>query len=130
MRDTLLMGRMIDSGPDNTHACWINAPDAARAVIMAVEQRPAGRRLTIVDDQAASPAAFLRYFARKPGHRPRRTRAPRFAVWAQPSKDQAALMGLNPHASNAEAKENAGLVAALRRLSSGDRRRAALVAHV
>ena len=61
----------------------------------------------MVEDQPISPAAFLRYFAESqgvtpPGH------APRFAVWAQPSPEQAALMRLNPHVSNAKAKELIG----------------------
>ncbi|MEO8395453.1 MAG: NAD(P)-dependent oxidoreductase, partial [Chloroflexota bacterium] len=102
-RDTLLMGRMIDSGADKSHACWINAPDAARAVILAALQRPAGALLTVVEDQAASPADFMSYFAdsqgmSRPGH------APRFAAWAQPTAQQVALMSLNPHVSSADAK--------------------------
>jgi len=107
VRDMLMMGKMLDSGPDNTHACWINVPDAARAVILAVQQRPSGQRLTIVEDQPASPGAFMRYFAQSQGVTPP-TRAPRYAAWAQPSKDQVALMGMNPHASSAEAKEKLG----------------------
>jgi nucleoside-diphosphate-sugar epimerase len=106
-RDTLMMGRMIDGGPSNSHALWINAPDAARAVILAALQRPAGALLTVVEDQAASPADFMSYFADSQGvSRP--GRAPRFAAWAQPSPDQVALMSLNPHASGAEAKSTLG----------------------
>jgi nucleoside-diphosphate-sugar epimerase len=106
-RDTLLMGRMIDGGPSNSHALWINAPDAARAIILAALQRPAGALLTVVEDQAVSPADFMGYFADSQGiSRP--GRAPRFAAWAQPSPDQVALMSLNPHASGAEAKSILG----------------------
>ena len=106
-RDTLLMGRTIDCGPNDSHACWINAPDAARAVVLAALQRPAGALLTIVEDQAISPAEFLGYFAdslgvSRPGH------APKFALWAQPKPEQAALMSLSPHVSSADAKEKLG----------------------
>ena len=106
-RDTMMMGKMIDSGPNNTHAAWINVPDAARAVILAALQRPAGQTLTIVEDQTASPAEFLSYFATSQGVSiPGRT--PRFAAWAQPSKEQVALMSLNPHVSGADAKAKLG----------------------
>jgi len=106
-RDTLLMGRMVDAGPDNTHSLWINAPDAARAIILAATQRPAGALLTIVEDHPASPASFLSYFADSQGVT-RPGRAPRFAAWAQPKADQVALMSLNPHASSADAKTKLG----------------------
>ncbi|MFN8560048.1 MAG: NAD(P)-dependent oxidoreductase [Anaerolineae bacterium] len=107
VRDTLLMGRTVDCGPDDCHACWINVPDAARAVIAAMNARQAGLLVNVVEDQPISPAAFLRYFAESqgvtpPGH------APRFAVWAQPSPEQAALMHLSPHVSNAKARELLG----------------------
>lgn len=107
VRDTLLMGRMLDCGPDDTRACWINVPDAARAVIAAMNARQAGLLVNVVEDQPISPAAFLRYFAESQGVTPP-GRAPRFAVWAQPSTEQAALMHLSPHISNAKAKELLG----------------------
>ncbi len=107
VRDLLMMGRMIDCGPDDVPANWVYVPDAARAVVAAAEQRPAGALLNIVDDLPTSPAAFLRFFAETQGiSAPQR--APRFAVWAQPSKQQAALMRLSAHASNADAKEKLG----------------------
>jgi nucleoside-diphosphate-sugar epimerase len=107
VRKTLLMGRMIDCGPDDSHTCWINVPDAARAVISAIQARPAGVLLNVVDDQPVSPAGFLHYFAESQGVTPP-GRAPRFAAWAQPSKFQSALMHLSPHISNAKAKEVLG----------------------
>jgi nucleoside-diphosphate-sugar epimerase len=105
-RDTLLQGRPVDCGPSNTHAAWTNAPDAARAVLQAIQQRATGR-YTIVEDELASPAEFLGYFAEsqgmsRPGH------ASRFAVGAQPTKEQLALMSLNPHVSGVEAKDKLG----------------------
>ncbi|MEP7291037.1 MAG: NAD(P)-dependent oxidoreductase [Chloroflexota bacterium] len=106
-RDTLLKGRMLDCGAANSHAAWINAPDAARAIVQAVEQRPAGLKVAVVEDQAVSPAGFLGYFAQSqgisaPGH------APRFTPWAAPSRQQAAVMHFSPHVTNAEAKEKLG----------------------
>lgn len=107
VRETLMAGRTIDCGPDDTRACWINAPDAARAVIRAIEARPAGALLNVVEDQLISPATFLAYFAQSQGMTPP-GRAPRYAAWAQPSKMQTALMLLNPHVGNAKAKEILG----------------------
>ena len=103
VRNTLLKGRSIDSGPDNTHACWIYVRDAAQAAILAAQVRPAGSLLNIVDDQPVSPAAFLAYFAQSqglsvPG------RMSRFAVWAQPTAEQLAVMSFSPHITNADAK--------------------------
>ncbi len=104
IRTALMMGKTIDSGPDDTHAWWINVPDAARAVMSAVDVRPAGALLNVVEDQPVSPAAFLRHFAEIQGVTPP-GRAPRYVFWAQPTKEQTALMSLNPHVSNAETKE-------------------------
>ncbi|MBI1256049.1 MAG: NAD-dependent epimerase/dehydratase family protein [Chloroflexi bacterium] len=106
-RDTLMMGRPVDCGPDNSHAQWINVPDAARAVVLAALQCPAGALLTVVEDQAVSPAEFLSYFADSLGvSRP--GRAPQFALWAQPKPEQVALMSLSPHVSSADTKEKLG----------------------
>ena len=107
VRDTLLLGKTVDPGSGSSQACWINVPDAARAVILAAQARPAGQTFDIVEDSAASPAEFLGYLASShglsaPGH------APRYAAWAQPNKTQVALMGLNPHANSAKAQEALG----------------------
>ncbi len=105
--DLLMAARPLDVGNAHSHACWIAAADAASAIAAVVTVRPAGAVLNIVDDQAASPAAFLTYFAQSQGLSVPRP-APRFAVWAQPKPEQVALMSLSPHATNAEAKEKLG----------------------
>lgn len=110
VRETLMLGKAVDCGPDNTHAYWINVPDAARAVVNAVLARPAGAGLYVVEDQPVSPAGFLRCFAESQGLTPP-GRLPRYALWAQPGKEQAALLSLNPHipaAQIAETKEKLG----------------------
>jgi nucleoside-diphosphate-sugar epimerase len=110
VREALLLGRMIDCGPDHTRAYWINAPDAARAVISTVHARPAGAGLYVVEDQPVSPAGFLRYFAQSQGITPP-GRPPRYAIWAQPTREQVALMNLNPHIAashSAEVQEKLG----------------------
>jgi nucleoside-diphosphate-sugar epimerase len=106
-RDLMLKARPLDVGAADARACWIYAPDAARAAAAALVVRPAGAVLNIVDDHAASPAAFLTYFAQSQGLSVPRP-APRFAVWAQPKPEQVAVMSLSPHATNAEAKDQLG----------------------
>lgn len=106
VRDTLLHGRPVDCGSD-VPAYWINAQDGARAAVLAALVRPAGQVLAVVEDKPVSPAEFLGHFATSqginaPGH------VPRFAAWAQPSKEQTALMSLHAHASSAKAREVLG----------------------
>lgn len=105
-RETLLQGKPLDPGSSSAHCAWTNAPDGARAVMAAIQQRATGL-YTIVEDEMASPAAFLNYFASSQGMNAPRP-APRFASWAQPTKEQIALMSLNPHVSSSEAKAKLG----------------------
>ena len=104
MRTTLMMGKTVDAGPDDTDAWWIDVADAASAVMRAVDVRPAGALLNVVEDQPVAPAAFLRYFAESQGVSAP-VRPPRYVFWAQPTNEQLALMSLSPHVSNAETKE-------------------------
>jgi hypothetical protein len=79
-------------------------------VLSAIHARPTGAGLYVTEDQPVSPAGFLRYFAESQGLTPP-GRLPRYAVWAQPTKEQVALMSLNPHvpaAHSAEVKEKLG----------------------
>jgi nucleoside-diphosphate-sugar epimerase len=110
VRKTLMLGKMMESGPDNTQAYWLNASDGARVVISAILARPAGAGLYAVEAQPVSPAGFLRYFAESQGLTPP-GRLPRYAVWAQPTKEQVALMSLNTHLAashSAEMQEKLG----------------------
>lgn len=107
LRDTLRLGRPLMIGPADTHANWVYISDAARAVILASEQRPAGALLNIVDDQPASPAAFLRYFTDNIGFS-LPPALPQFAARMLLPKAQQAILNLNSHADNAAAKELLG----------------------
>jgi nucleoside-diphosphate-sugar epimerase len=109
VRDKLKLGRPVPLGADDVHAHWIYLGDAARALVLAAQRRPAGALLNIIDDQPASPAAFIRTFAQgqdlsapsTPGN---------MSFLARPmlSKTQLALMNLDSHADNAGAKEQLG----------------------
>jgi nucleoside-diphosphate-sugar epimerase len=99
------MGRPTLVGPEDTHASWVYVIDAARALVLAMQERPAGAVLNIVDGHPASPAQFLRYFAESqgfgaPGGLP--LFAPRL------SRAQNAILGLNSHADNAAAQQQIG----------------------
>lgn len=106
VREALRLGRPVYAGTHHP-AWWINAPDAALAVVAAVEQRQPGLLVTVVEDQPASPQDFLNYFAESQGLVPPAP-PPRFAVWAQPTKQQVAVMELHTHISSDDAKEKLG----------------------
>lgn len=106
MRDTLKLGRMMSPGSD-VPAGWVYDSDAARALVLALQLRPAGSTLTIVDDHPVSPASFIGYFAETqglgvPG------RIPGFAARFFSSKTQMALMDIPFSATNAEARTTLG----------------------
>lgn len=107
LRNTLRAGRPVLPGSDDAHAAWTYLSDAASAVLLALQKRPTGMTLNIVDDQAASPAAFIRYFAESlqisvPNS------LPNFLRRAILPKTQLAILNLSTHASNTTAKETLG----------------------
>lgn len=107
LRDTLRTGRPILAGPDDTHAQWVHITDAARAVMLAVEQRPTGTLFNIVDDQPVSPSAFLNHFVDSLGFS-LASGLPQFALRRMLPKAQLAILNLNTHADNTAAKETLG----------------------
>lgn len=105
VRDTLKLGRPVLAGPDDTHASWVYVTDAAHAVVLAMQQRPAGAVFNIVDEHPASPAEFLNYFAEIQGF----STPGGLALFApRLSKVQRSIMSLNSHADNAAAQEQLG----------------------
>jgi nucleoside-diphosphate-sugar epimerase len=104
LRDSLRGGRVRDAGEDEVKASWIYAPDAANAVAAALNVRPAGATLDIVDDQPMTPAAFARLFAELqavgvPG------KLPGFVRRALRPDLQRLITQIETHASNAAARE-------------------------
>jgi nucleoside-diphosphate-sugar epimerase len=59
LRDALLRGRLVLMGSHHARANWIHALDAARATQLALQVRPAGAVLNVVDDRPVTPAAFV-----------------------------------------------------------------------
>lgn len=53
----------VPAGEAHARSAWLHQSDAARALALAIEQRPAGQTLTVSDGQPASPADFITYFA-------------------------------------------------------------------
>jgi nucleoside-diphosphate-sugar epimerase len=107
LHTALKQGRPVTAGPSDARANWVYVADAARAVILAAERRPAGALLNIVDDQPASPAEFIGYFAQSQGLSIMGG-LPLFAKRSALPKAQLAVMSLNNHADNSAAKETLG----------------------
>lgn len=63
LRDRLIEGRAVLVGDDHAVANWISVDDLTSAILRAIETRPAGAILNIVDGTPASPAAFVSYLA-------------------------------------------------------------------
>jgi nucleoside-diphosphate-sugar epimerase len=106
LRDTLKLGRPVIAGPSDSRLFWTHAADAASALIMAAEKRPAGAVLNIVDSQPASPAAFLNYFAEAQGLNP--PGVPGFAKRLLANRTQMALMRISPHVDSSAAQQQLG----------------------
>jgi nucleoside-diphosphate-sugar epimerase len=75
--------------------------------MLAVQRRPAGRTLTVIDDRLAPPAAFVRYLAESaslgvPGG------LPPFVGNLLSNRQQLAVMNLDVHADNRAAREALG----------------------
>lgn len=106
MRDALRLGRGRSPGSE-VAAGWVYESDAARALILALQMRPAGATLTIVDDHPQSPSDFMHYFAETqglgvPG------RVPGFAARLFSSQTQRAVMDIPLAATNADARTTLG----------------------
>lgn len=104
-----LLKNVMDSRatPINTdnHASagWINAIDAARAIQAAMTARPVGQTLTVVDDNASSPAQFLKTFAERQGVT-EPSNVPQFMGRIMLGKAQYALLNAASHVDNSDAK--------------------------
>jgi nucleoside-diphosphate-sugar epimerase len=107
VRAALKAGRGIEPGA-NVPVNFTYATDAAEAITRALETRPTGVTLNVVDDTPATTAEFMQYFAQAQG----------LSVSARPSflsdlfgggdKRLPALMRLPAHADNAAAKSALG----------------------
>lgn len=106
VRDALKLGRGVEAGK-NVPVNFIYAADAADALARAVETRPTGVTLNLVDDLTATTAEFMQYFAQAQGLG--LSGRPAFlAALMGSDKRLPALMGLPTHADNAQAKAALG----------------------
>ena len=107
LRDALRGNRPLALGGEHSVANWIHLDDLAAAVVAALDRRPTGALLDVVDDHPASPAEFAAYLARslhvnEPG------RMPDIAVRLMFGKTQIELLERSVRASNARAREALG----------------------
>jgi 2-alkyl-3-oxoalkanoate reductase len=105
MRDALTNGRPLTLGEQV--ASWTHAEDLASAVMLVLQQRPAGEIFNIVDNTPTTPTEFARYFAETmnfaaPG------KSPAFFARRLAGKTQTALLGIGTRASNAKAQTALG----------------------
>lgn len=63
LRDQLVEGHGVFVGDSRAVANWISVDDLAAAIVRAVEVRPAGAVLNVVDNTPTSPATFVGYLA-------------------------------------------------------------------
>jgi nucleoside-diphosphate-sugar epimerase len=100
-------GKPLSLGGEKNLAGWVHAADLAQAAILALETRPAGEIINVVDDAPASPTTFARYFAESLGL-PLPGRPPAFLDSLLGDKTHAALMNQSARPSNAKAKSLLG----------------------
>jgi nucleoside-diphosphate-sugar epimerase len=104
LRDSLVHGRSLALGEASASVNWVQIDDLARAVVQAIQARPAKVVLNIVDDQPASAADVVAYLAQIMNLRPP-GRAPGFLVSRRLGKTQAELLARTSRASSARAAE-------------------------
>ncbi len=97
-------GQMFPSGDPHHHAGWIHSDDLASALAQVVNKRPEGEVFNVVDNDPASPYAFLSHFGKALGVSTS-SPIPNPITMLFPSKGAADLLGLNAQPSNAKAKE-------------------------
>jgi nucleoside-diphosphate-sugar epimerase len=109
LRDTLRAGRSLMLGDEHHTVSWTHESDLAQAVVLAVEQQPAGEIFNIVDDNPASTSAFVDHFAESFGVvRPGRQNLPPFLANAILNKIFQAMLGVSASAKNDKAKAQLG----------------------
>jgi nucleoside-diphosphate-sugar epimerase len=102
--NAIMAGRpVVNSRDHHALAGWIHVGDAASAIAAAIDQRPTGQTLTVVDDRPASPAAFLKTFMEAQGMSAPGNLPP-FLGRALVGKTQYALLNAASHVDNADAK--------------------------
>jgi len=105
VRDALRLGRPLDPGY-NVPVSWVSISDAANALLRAVQRRPTGVTLNVVDDNEATTAEFMNYFTQAQGL----GLAPRLPFLSALTGDKqvTALMHIPAHADNLETKNALG----------------------
>jgi nucleoside-diphosphate-sugar epimerase len=109
LRDRLLKGEAVLVGDAHAVANWVMVDDLAAAIVAAIETRPAGAILNIVDNTPVSPAAFAGYLG-EVMHVPvsARTAGGGLLAKLKAPPTEPALIDLQTRASNARAAEVLG----------------------
>jgi len=107
LRHALMRGQMFPAGSAHARANWIHAEDGARAIALAIAQRPVGETLYIVDDQPVTPSAFAHSMAEALGVSVP-AQLPALAQRLVTSETHLAMLEQPSGASNAETKARLG----------------------
>ena len=105
----LIAGRALPLGDDDRWANWVHIADLAKAVVLAVEQQPAGAVFNIADDHPAPVTAFVTALAESQGMTaPRRQWLPPLARQTFVPPAQRAILDASARARADRAKTELG----------------------
>jgi nucleoside-diphosphate-sugar epimerase len=107
LRDALIKNRPLALGDPHAAANWIQVDDLASAVLQAIDRRPEGQIIDVVDGQSISPAAFAGYLAESM-NLPAPTGQQSFINRVRFGQAQLDLLDRSVQADNAKAKDVLG----------------------
>ncbi|NDJ59890.1 MAG: NAD(P)-dependent oxidoreductase [Chloroflexi bacterium] len=107
--DAMRVGDFPPFGPHDREAHFIHLDDAIATIMLALEKRPNDVAFDVVDDDPTSPPEFLMQFVDALGVRPPTNRSVQGrGLPTLKRRQQIALMHLDTHVDNAEAKAQLG----------------------
>lgn len=105
----LIAGRALPLGEESAWSNWVHTADLAAAVVLAVEQQPAGEVFNIADDNPAPITEVVRAFAASQGMTaPRNQRLPLLARQLMLRPTHAAMLDASARARTDKAKTRLG----------------------
>ena len=107
VRDRLIAGDSVAAGDPGVLANRIHQDDLARAILLALQTKPAGKILNIVDNQPASAVDFIGYLAESM-HLPAPSGGQSLLARILPARETITVGNLSVRASNQRAREVLG----------------------
>ena len=111
---------MLELGDETNCAAWVHGLDLANAIVLAVEQQPAGEIFNISDGNTLSPSAFAHRFADALGVQPpRRVALPSALRQLMSDATSRALLETSVKVSSEKAREHLGWTPQYKTIESG-----------